>query len=93
MASNHHEKLDGSGYPRGLRAIDLSIGDKILAVSDVASALYCKRSYKESYDSDSIIEILSENAELEKLDKRIVNHFIDNYEFIMENEKRISRFN
>ncbi len=87
MASNHHEKLDGSGYPRGLRAIDLSIGDKILAVSDVASALYCKRSYKESYDSDSIIEILSENAELEKLDKRIVNHFIDNYEFIMENAK------
>lgn len=87
IASNHHEKLDGSGYPRGLREIDLSIGDKIIAISDVASALYCRRSYKESYDSESIFEILEENASKGKLDKRIVNHFIDNYERIMANAK------
>ena len=58
IASNHHEKLDGSGYPKGLKSIDLSIGDKIIAVADIASALYCRRSYKASFSTDKIIEIL-----------------------------------
>jgi len=83
IASNHHEKLDGSGYPRGLTAIDLSIGDKIIAVADIASALYCKRSYKESLPIDKIIDILLEQARANKLDARIVKHFVDNVDSIM----------
>lgn len=83
MAGNHHEKLDGSGYPRGLRAIDLSIGDKIIAVADVASALYCKRSYKASFSEEQIISILQGDAKAGKIDERIVNHFINNIENII----------
>ncbi len=83
IAANHHERLDGSGYPRGLKAIDLSIGDKIIGVADVASALYCKRSYKDSFSEEKIIEILESDAKNNKLDSRIVNHFIDHINEIM----------
>lgn len=84
IAGNHHEKPDGSGYPRGLSAIDLSIGDKIIAVADVASALYCRRSYKESFPQEKILEILTSDADKNKLDKRIVNHFVNNVKNIMD---------
>lgn len=87
IAANHHERLDGSGYPRGLRAIDLSIGDKIIAVADVASALYCRRSYKDSFPEEKIIEILNGDADSGKIDKRIVRHFTDNIEEIMAKAK------
>ena len=87
IASNHHEKLDGTGYPRALRAIDLSIGDKIIAVADIASALYCKRSYKASFPTEKIISILEGDAKAGKLDKRIVEHLVDNYDEIMAEAK------
>ena len=87
IASNHHEKLDGSGYPRGLHAIDLSIGDKIIAVADIASALYCKRSYKAAFSDEKIISILKSDAKAGKLDERIVNHLDDNYTSIMNKAK------
>ena len=83
IASNHHERLDGSGYPRGLRAIDLSIGDKIIAVADLASALYCKRSYKKSFSKEEIIAIMESDSENGKIDTRITNHFINNFDKIM----------
>lgn len=83
IASNHHEKLDGSGYPKGLKAIDLSIGDKIIAVADIASALYCRRSYKASFSTDKIIEILECSAKKGEIDQRIVNHFINNIDPIL----------
>ncbi|MBR6071598.1 MAG: HD domain-containing protein [Acholeplasmatales bacterium] len=87
IASHHHEKLDGSGYPLGLKAIDLSLGDKILAVADIASALYCKRSYKASFDDEKIIEILENDAKNGKLESRIVKHLADNFESIMTKAK------
>ena len=87
IASNHHERLDGSGYPRGLKAIDLSIGDKIIMVSDMASALYCKRSYKDSFSHEEIIKVIEDEANNGKIDKRIANHFIDNYDEIMSEAK------
>jgi len=83
IASNHHEKLDGSGYPRGLRAVDLSVGDKIVAVADLASALYCKRSYKKSFSPEQIISILEGDAKDGKIEMRIVKHLIDNFDEIM----------
>ncbi|MBE6136844.1 MAG: HD domain-containing protein [Erysipelotrichaceae bacterium] len=83
-AASHHERLDGSGYPKGLKDRDLSIGAKIVSVADVASALYCKRSYKEEFPQDKIIEILTNEANNNKLDKRIVDRFIDYIDTIMD---------
>lgn len=83
IASNHHEKLDGSGYPRGLKAIDLSSADKIITVADICSALYCRRSYKAAFTDEKIQEILLSDAKAGKIDTRIVEHLCNSYDEIM----------
>jgi response regulator RpfG family c-di-GMP phosphodiesterase len=45
IASYHHEKVDGNGYPYGLRGRDLPLGSRILAVADVFDALTARRDY------------------------------------------------
>jgi HD-GYP domain-containing protein (c-di-GMP phosphodiesterase class II) len=49
IAVRHHEKLDGTGYHKGLTAKDLTLPQQIIAVADILSALYGKRSYKEAF--------------------------------------------
>ena len=88
IAARHHEKLDGSGYPNHLTDSELSSADKVLAVADICSALYCKRSYKEAFDDETIKEILLSDARAGKLDKRIVDHLVDSFDEIMENAKK-----
>ena len=91
IASHHHEKLDGSGYPEGLRAIDLSIGDKIIAIADICSALYCKRSYKAAFSPERIMDIINSDCNKGQLERRIVNHLIDNFDEIMEVTQEVER--
>lgn len=58
-AGNHHEKLDGSGYPRGLAKEDLSLPARIMAISDVFEALTsCDRPYKTPKKLSECIEIM-----------------------------------
>lgn len=45
----HHERIDGSGYPKGLKAEQLSEGSKIIMVADVYDAMSSKRPYKDNY--------------------------------------------
>jgi HD-GYP domain-containing protein (c-di-GMP phosphodiesterase class II) len=45
IARNHHERLDGSGYPRGLRSEDISLASQIVAVADVFDAMTSDRGY------------------------------------------------
>lgn len=72
MAVRHHEKLDGSGYPRGLSAEALSLGDRIVAVADIISALSSRRSYKEVYNKERTLSILEEMSEKGQLDAAVV---------------------
>lgn len=83
IAIRHHEKLDGSGYPYGLTSKDLTFSDRILAVSDIISALANKRSYKEAFDKERIITILNEMVEANKICVTIVERFINNFDIIM----------
>ena len=89
IAARHHEKLDGSGYPLGITKKDLTSADKVLAVADICSALYCKRSYKAAFTPEKIQSILLSDAKAGKLDERIVNHLIDDYDNIMKNAKAV----
>lgn len=68
-ASRHHERLDGSGYPNGLKEVDLSFEDKLLAHIDIYQALREKRSYKESYTHEESIE---EMKKMNGLDMHII---------------------
>ena len=57
-AQNHHEKIDGSGYPYSLHDENLDTGCKILAFSDVISALMEDRPYRKSLSIDTAFEII-----------------------------------
>ena len=52
IAYNHHEKWDGSGYPRGLKGEAIPLSARIIAVADVYDALTTKRFYKEAYSHE-----------------------------------------
>lgn len=85
IAIRHHEKLDGSGYHRGLAAMELTEGQRIVAIADVLSALRQRRSYKEAFPKEKIIEVLKEQSEKGKLCPAICNLVIDHYDVVMAN--------
>ena len=80
IASNHHEKLNGKGYPRGLS--DLTLSEKIVAVADIFVALIQKRSYKDGFSKDKVIEILSNCANKGEIDGEVVKKVIENYDYL-----------
>jgi PAS domain S-box-containing protein len=59
IAYNHHEKWDGSGYPRGLRGQDIPLAARIVAVADVYDALTTRRFYKEAFSHVKALQIIS----------------------------------
>jgi HD-GYP domain-containing protein (c-di-GMP phosphodiesterase class II) len=59
VAGAHHEKLDGTGYPNGLSADELSLETRIIAVADVYTALSEERPYRESLDLGQVSAIMS----------------------------------
>ncbi len=87
IAIRHHEKIDGSGYFRGLKGDQLTRPQRIVAVADIISALYGKRSYKEAFDIDKIKGIIKSDADNNKICPQVVgvalrnmNRIIDNFE-------------
>jgi putative nucleotidyltransferase with HDIG domain len=62
LVLDHHERLDGSGYPRGLGAPDLDIETRILAVCDVFDALLSRRVYRPAWTLDKALELLSKQS-------------------------------
>lgn len=58
VAAQHHEKLNGSGYWRGLTAERLSLPARLLAVADIYDALAAQRPYRESLPPDKVFEII-----------------------------------
>ena len=79
IASNivryHHEKWDGSGYPKGLSGEEIPIEARIVALADVYDALRQKRVYKEAFTHEKAIEIISFQSE-KHFDPQIVNIFL-----------------
>lgn len=69
IASAHHERLDGSGYPFGLTAKDLSLPMRILTVADVFEALTAKRPYRDSLSPPEVLAMLRRDVP-HALDKR-----------------------
>ena len=62
IALTHHERWDGSGYPRGLRGTEIPLVGRICAVGDVFDALISARSYKRAWSIDHALEELQRQA-------------------------------
>ena len=71
-ASNHHEKLNGKGYPQGLTADELSFEERLMACIDIYQALTEKRPYKDGMSHEKSISIMLEMAHRNELDESIV---------------------
>lgn len=62
-ARQHHERLDGSGYPDGARGADICMDAKIIAIADVFDAMTCKRIYNEPSPPLAVVAYLEENSQ------------------------------
>ena len=71
-ASNHHEKLNGKGYPRGLTAEDLSFEERLMACVDIYQALTEQRPYKDGMPHEKAIAIMQDMADKGEIDVTIV---------------------
>ena len=73
IAARHHERLDGSGYPRGLTAASLTMADRIVAASDVYHAMTEPRPHRPALDSDAAARSLREEVRSGRLDGDAAN--------------------
>jgi len=75
IATGHHEKWDGSGYPKGFKGDDIPIAARLMAVADVYDALISRRIYKEGFSQERVAEMLIEGRG-KHFDPDIVDAFL-----------------
>lgn len=74
----HHERIDGEGYPRGLKGDEISLEAKIIAVADAYEAMRGIRSYRASMSHEIAVEELRKNAGTQ-FDEEVVQVFIEHF--------------
>ena len=74
IAAAHHERLDGKGYPKGLKGDELPLGARIIAVADFYDAITSHRHYRQPLMADEALELLMNEAD-EHLDRRVIAAF------------------
>jgi HD-GYP domain-containing protein (c-di-GMP phosphodiesterase class II) len=79
IAFTHHERYDGSGYPRGLAGEEIPLEGRIAAVADVFDALLGNRSYRPAMSVDDAVEVIKEGRG-SHFDPRIVDVLLENLE-------------
>ena len=84
IALRHHEKLDGSGYPRGLTGEELTLPQRIVAVADIVSALCGTRSYKAAFPKEKTLAIIGGMAGEGLIDRDAVMVMCGGYDEIMK---------
>jgi len=87
IAHTHHEKLDGTGYPRGLRGADIPLFGRIVSVADVFDALTSERPYKKAWSLDQASQMLRE-GEGKHFDTACVEAFFANWDEVLEIKNR-----
>ena len=75
FAANHHEKWDGSGYPRGLKEYEIPLLGRIMAIVDVYDALTSERPYKKAFTHQDAVQIIIEGRG-NQFDPALVEIFI-----------------
>ncbi|WP_448379046.1 HD domain-containing phosphohydrolase [Fervidobacterium sp.] len=84
-ALEHHEKLDGSGYPYGKKGEEISLFGKIIGIADVFDALSSKRTYKEAWDFGEVLKIIEADVEKGKFSKEVFEKLLESVKELSEN--------
>lgn len=89
IAVHHHEAMDGSGYPKGLKGDDIPIEARIIAVADVFDALSSRRSYKAAWSNEEAFAMVSRLAG-SQLDRSCVDALMRNPERVKQIQERFA---
>ena len=84
LIAGHHERCDGSGYPRGLRGTQMSRDQEILQLADTITALLGSRAYRTPMPEKDIVALIRAEAAGGKYNKTAANVFLQNYDEIMK---------
>jgi len=82
IAVNHHEKLPGNGYPKGLTGEQITHFERIMIVADILGALCGSRSYKAAYPKERVVGILQKMSGDGLIDTEIVSKAVEHYDEI-----------
>jgi putative two-component system response regulator len=83
----HHEKNDGSGYPKGLKGDEIPLAARIMSIADVYDALRSERYYKKAFDHKKTVNIILNDNGLKFFHKDILDAFVkvsDQFEKVAE---------
>ncbi len=83
VALTHHEKWDGSGYPKGLKGEEIPLCGRVVAVADVFDALTTKRPYKDAWSIERSIDLI-ESEKGKHFDPEVVKSFMGNITEILK---------
>lgn len=89
IAQYHHEAINGTGYPMGIKGDEIPLEARIVAVADVFDALTSARTYKEAWSNEKAIKMLKELAG-EVLDKYCVDALLQNMDQVLEIQKHFT---
>ena len=89
IALEHHERYDGTGYPKGLIGDQIGIYSRIVSLVDVFDALATERVYKKKWEFDKIVEYIKEQSG-KQFDPKIVDIFLDNLNEIQRIQNNLS---
>lgn len=82
---HHHERIDGTGYPNGIKGDQIPIESKIIAIADAFDAMTGTRTYKETISYDEAINEIRQNAGTQ-FDKKLVKAFVKNFKAIIKDD-------
>jgi response regulator RpfG family c-di-GMP phosphodiesterase len=83
IALTHHERWDGSGYPKGLRAMEIPLFGRIAAVADVFDALISKRPFREAWSLEKAFDYI-ESGKDRHFDPRLASLFLESRPAVQE---------
>lgn len=78
ISLEHHERMDGSGYPKGLKSDEIHLFSKIVAIADMFDALTAERCYRKSMSNYRAYQILVNDASNKKIDSYLLSLLLKN---------------
>ena len=90
VALEHHEKWDGSGYPYGKSGEEIHIYGRITAIADVIDALLSKRSYKEPWSEQQVVQFLMQQSG-KHFQPELAHLAVDNFSQLIQLRNNVSK--